>query len=815
MKWIRIVEAVCLSVTFGSITVGVAAPRQLRGHVPSAVARLQPISRLGASEPLRLSLGLPLRNQGGLALLLRDLYDPASPGYHRFLSPEEFTTRFGPTEQDYESVLEFARTNGLSVVGVHPNRVLVDVSGSVRDVERAFGVAVRVYQHPTEARTFYAPDAEPSVESGVPLLAIRGLTDYVLPQPRLRRSPNTVTPDGQPRAGSGPSGNFLGNDFRKAYVPGTTLTGAGQSVGLFELDGYYATDITNYEFQAGLPNVPLKNVLIDGFSGTPSSRRPGSANEEVALDIEMAISMAPGLDQVLVYEGSPNITLLIIDDVLNRMATDNLAKQLSCSWGFDINATTRQIFQQYAAQGQSFYLASGDTGAFSGPVDQPSDEPYITVVGGTTLSTSSTGAWASEVVWNGSGGGISTVYPIPDWQKGISMSANKGSTTMRNLPDVAMVAQNVWIHADRGSTFAVVGTSIAAPLWAGFTALVNEQGAATGAPPVGFVNPALYAIGKSPRYTTSFHDITSGNNRNTASPSLFSAVAGYDLCTGWGSPKGTNLINDLLAPPTEPLLITSPLGFVSSGPIKGPFKVTSQAFTLANQGSDPLDWAVGGYANWLNVAPLAGTLAPANGSSNLTVSLSPAAATLLLGTYTTSVLITNLTDGTVQNRDFSLLVGNSSFENGDFSNWHSTLDKTVNLVVSTDQSTIDGQNLVAGFDDSIFVHSGLYGAFLGQNTSLGYLSQTLPTVAGQQYTVSFWLDNPVAGVPNEFLVIWNGTNLFDQTDLGAFAWTNFQFSATATTATTVLQFGFRNDQNAFGLDDVSVSSAASLSAPVF
>ena len=157
---------------------------------------------------------------------------------------------------------------------------------------------------------------------------------------------------------------------------------------------------------------------------------------------------------------NPATTTAQINDVLNRMATDNLAKQLSCSYQMDINISTVQIFQQFAAQGQSFFQASGDSGAYPGAIDEPADDPYITVVGGTTLTTSSAGGpWKSETVWltpasidplldtptpeEASGGGVSLTYPIPVWQQGISMTANQGSTTMRNLPDVAMVANNV------------------------------------------------------------------------------------------------------------------------------------------------------------------------------------------------------------------------------------------------------------------------------------------------------------------------------------------------------------------------------------
>jgi len=263
------------------------------------------------------------------------------------------------------------------------------------------------------------------------------------------------------------------------------------------------------------------------------------------MDIELAISMAPGLSQVIVYE-APN-DAAYGNDLLNRIATDNLAKQLSCSWGLGINASTEQIFRQFAAQGQSFFFASGDSGAFSGAIEWGSDDPYITVVGGTILSTSTAGGpWSSETAWAGSSGGISTTYPIPSWQVGISMAANQGSTTRRNVPDVAMAATEIFVFC-AGQHWNAWGTSASAPLWAGFTALVNQQAAANGQPPVGFLNPALYTIAKSNDYGLAFHDITSGSNTNASSPSRFFAAAGYDLCTGLGSPNGPNLINALTA----------------------------------------------------------------------------------------------------------------------------------------------------------------------------------------------------------------------------------------------------------------------------
>jgi uncharacterized repeat protein (TIGR01451 family) len=477
------------------------------------------------------------------------------------VTPQQFTEMFGPTEGDYEALADFAKANGLTVVRRCPNRVVLDVEGAVADIEKVLHVTMRVYQHPTESRTFYAPDIEPSVDTPVPVLHISGLDNYTRPHPRMHKVAVDHMKNAIPRSGSGPDGSYTGKDFRAAYAPRVTLNGSGQTLGLFELDGYYASDIAAYESTNGLPSVTLEKVLLDGFDGTPSTG-PDSGNSEVALDIEMAISMAPGLSKVIVYEaggagGNP-------DDVLSEMANptqgEGLPNQLSCSWawGGGPDTTADQFFQQMVAQGQSFFSASGDSDAFVGDTSPqfPSDDPYITQVGGTTLTTTGPGgSYVSESVWNsgripregylGSSGGISTIYSIPSWQQGISMSANQGSTTMRNIPDVAMVAYNVSIIADDGQQETVLGTSCATPLWAGFVALANQQTAANGQSRVGFINPGIYAIGQGANYTSEFHDITTGNNEWPQSPDQFVAVAGYDLCTGWGSPTGSSLIGAL------------------------------------------------------------------------------------------------------------------------------------------------------------------------------------------------------------------------------------------------------------------------------
>ena len=377
------------------------------------------------------------------------------------------------------------------------------------------------------------------------------------------------------------------------------LNGAGQAVGLFELDGYYPNDVAAYASLAGLPNVPLTNVLLNGFSGNP-----GANNVEVVLDIDMAVAMAPGLSKVIVYQGR------VPNDVLNRMATDNQARQLSCSWGFgsQVDAARQQIFQQFAAQGQSFFQASGDLGG--GPVPAPSDDPFITVVGGTTLTTTPEGAWVSESTWPFSSGGINTAYTIPNWQRGINMLASRGSTTFRNVPDVACIADDaIWLVADNGVNGVAGGTSASAPLWAGFTALINQQAQAMGKPSVGFINPAIYALAQSSSYPSILHDITTGNNTNNNSRTNFFAVPGYDLCTGWGTPTGSNLINALLAP-AGALRITPQSKLTFAGPAGGPFTPAAQTFTLTNDGAASLDWALAISTSWLQASFSTGTCNP-------------------------------------------------------------------------------------------------------------------------------------------------------------------------------------------------------------
>ena len=558
--------------------------------IPQAVAHLTALGPKNPTDRLTLAINLPLRNVAELNQLLHDLYDPASPMYRQWRTPAQLADQFGGTEADYAAVIAWAQSHGLTVTGKLPNRLVLNVEGSVAAIQKAFNVTLHVYDHPTEHRTFYAPDTKPSMDLDTAVLSINGLDNFSLPHPMNHVQPLDYV---SPKGGSAPGGAYAACDFRNAYVPGTTLTGTGQSVALLQFDGYYTLDINNYETEFGLPAVPLVNVAING--GVPT---PGSGQGEVCLDIEMSMSMAPGLSTIYVYEGPNGGTAW--STILGRIQTDNLAKQVSCSWGntgAGTDPASENIFMLMKGQGQSFFNATGDGDAFVGAIPFPSESTNITQVGGTTLNTSGGacgGTYVSEHVWNwnngtGSSGGISTDYGIPSYQAGVSMTSNQGSTTMRNVPDVALTADNIYVRYNNGGSGNFGGTSCAAPLWAGFTALVNQQSVAAGHGTVGFLNPALYAIGSSPSYTLNFHDITVGNNFSSSSPSHYSAAAGYDLCTGWGTPNGTNLINSLAGPAISiPILVANSSTLVQetcTNNAVDPGETVSMSFGLKNLGS--------------------------------------------------------------------------------------------------------------------------------------------------------------------------------------------------------------------------------------
>ncbi|MGB9236425.1 MAG: choice-of-anchor D domain-containing protein [Terriglobales bacterium] len=557
-------------------------------HVREAVinGQAQLLGRLPASQSLRFDVVLPLRHEPELDNFLEELYDPSSLVYRQFVTAEEFTERFGPSQEDYDALIRFAEANGLTVVGGSRDEMDVQFKAPVSAVEKAFHVTMGLYQHPTENRTFYAPDREPTVDLPFQLWHISGLDNYSIPHPLARHSDTTVKSN---ISGSCPGNSYCGSDMRAAYYGGTSLTGSGQTLGLLEYYGYDITDFDTYFKNVGQTNkVTINGISTDGSSLTCLVTK-GCDDTEQIIDMVQAVSMAPGMKALNVYVGATDSALF------GKMSKHSpLDAQLSSSWTWEPSdpSTADPFLKRFASQGQSYFQAAGDNGAYNRDSSYvfPADDPYVISVGGTDLLTTKAGGpWASETAWTYGGGGYYTpdAFPIPSWQqlKGVINSANKGSTTLRNSPDVSAEANNdFYACADQGACqTGWGGTSFAAPMWAGFMALVNQQAAAGGAKTVGFINPLIYPLGVSSGYGAAFHDITSGNNG-------YPAVTGYDLATGWGSPNGAGLIKALAASQSVGAAATlSPSSLAWEQTVVGETAPAEKTVTVTNSGSATLN----------------------------------------------------------------------------------------------------------------------------------------------------------------------------------------------------------------------------------
>jgi kumamolisin len=620
--------------------------------------------RLPGNQVLQLDLVLPLRDPAGLKAFLADVYNPHSPNYRQFLTPAEFTARFGPTAEDYDTVLRFEQTYGFEVIGGSLDRREVQVKGTVANIEAAFHVNLQTYRHPAEDRTFYSPDREPTLDLPFNLWHISGLDNYSIPRPLHVSRDEYAQVHGidaekvvaHASTGSGPSASFLGSDMRAAYYGTGPLTGAGQHVGLWEFLGTNLADLNNYYANAHQTNsVPVNLISTDGSS--TNCTYPRCDDTEQTLDMTQALGMAPGLASLDMYVSTTSDVAIISD-----MTTHNpLPTSIGCSWGWSPvdPSTLDPYFQQMAAQGQNFFAASGDYSTWTQSGNSaawPADDANVVSVGGTDLVTSSAaGPWASETAWADSGGGISPDgIAIPSWQQpsGVINSSNKGSTTLRNGPDVAANANfTFYTCANQRGCLANVygGTSFAAPMWAGFVALANQQYAQSNpGKTIGFINPNIYSQNISNgsltyAYAANFHDVTSGTSGS------YSAVTGYDLVTGWGSPQAA-LVNALAGPPAPSFTISaSPSSASVLQGNNGTFTITTAVF---NGFDSAVSLSASGLPNGVtatfNPTPIP---APGSGSSTLTLAVGSSTAP---GTYT--ITVTGTGGGVTESTTISLTV---------------------------------------------------------------------------------------------------------------------------------------------------------------
>ena len=582
----------------------------LPGHIPRQIRAAEKLERAPADERVDLSLVVRL-DQALLDQTLAQLYGPNAAANKRFLSSAEFAQKFDLARKR-RALKDFAQAAGLSVdaAGDQSRSLVVKVSGPSGLVETAFGVQLHHYRG-ADGQVFRANDSEPSIpESLVPHLnAVLGLSNFRgASKPHIiRRRPGGSAAAGRASPASlsgetGPGGGLAPADIKSIYGLSGTLNGFGQTVAVYELDGYAPSDVALYEqnlFPTPHPSPTVTPVSVDGQTNECGKDQNKTCNSttlgdggssgdggmiEVALDIELMIALAPSA-QILVYMAKNGGSGPL--DAYAKIASDDQAQIVSTSWGEDEEdlgsaamTSENTVFQQMMTQGQSVFAAAGDAGAYdasgvSGAMDpnavvtdDPASQRYVTGVGGTSLS-GAVGGSVRETVWNegctngtncgtygAGGGGVAYFYgdwPLPSYQDGVAGST---STTYRNVPDVSLNADpdtspyNICVGGTcddaANNTTLIGGTSAATPLWAALTALINQQHANAGGALLGFANPPLYQLGIGASYHSVFNDITTGQGNN----GVFYAGPGYDNASGWGSFHANALIAALSLPAT-------------------------------------------------------------------------------------------------------------------------------------------------------------------------------------------------------------------------------------------------------------------------
>jgi kumamolisin len=471
----------------------------------------------------------------------------------RYLSREEWAAAHGADTQDLAKVAAFAHAHGLVVVDSNAPRRTVVLSGTATQMEAAFGVKLEQFEH--DAGTYRGRSGTISVPGDLAGIVegVFGLDNRPQAKPHfqvLESSEGAV-------ATRAASASFTPPQLATLYSFPTGVDGSGQCIGIIELGGgFRPADLTTYFASLKLPAPNVKTISVDGGRNAPTTAN--SADGEVMLDIEVAAGIAPKATIAVYF--APNTGKGFLDAITTAVHdATNKPSVISISWGGPESTWTAQAMTQYdqairaaASMGVTVCCAAGDNGSGDGltdgkvHVDFPASSPNALGCGGTRL-TASGHAIANESVWNddpktsATGGGVSTFFPLPTYQKSANVPPASGSTkTGRGVPDVAGNADpnsGYQVRVD-GKNMVIGGTSAVAPLWAGLIALMNQKLGK----PVGYLNPLLYGslAGKGV-----FNDIREGNNGS------YAARAGWDPCTGWGSPIGTKLLQALSggAPP--------------------------------------------------------------------------------------------------------------------------------------------------------------------------------------------------------------------------------------------------------------------------
>jgi subtilase family serine protease len=607
-----IVASVLSLAMLGGATSAKAETAPGKKHVPDAVSKGTAIyvSHVDAKQQYELAIALPINSQANLTKLIAEQQDHNSGMYHKWLTVDQFADQFSPSKADYAKVVAYLMAQGFAIEFQHANRLAVSFTGNTEQIERAFHVTMNNYKHPTEDRTFYAPDSEPTLTGlNVPVLLIAGLDNYVIPHPMLknRGQMHHATPTPQPvtnsvishanppvscygppysvDVGNGACNTYTPANMRTAYYGSGSLNGTGQQIGILGFGGFFPADLTGFAAVDNNATVPTVNFLL-GAACTASC-----SDGEQMLDVLWSAGMAPGITNINFFTNSSNDLTII-----NAEASSTLSSVYSSSWGwgFTNHAAEDTDFQEMATQGQTFLNATGDDGGYNSSTwSYPSANPYITEVGGTQVVTSSIGGpWSAEYGWPGSSGGVppaADAYAIPSWQSPVN-GANGVSTTKRSDPDVAGEADYEMLgctgnkRSGNSCEDTYGGTSYAAPTWAGIFAMLNQYSVSIGNGTLGFANYELYEAGlNGTLFSGIFHDVTicggidgpgpgpDCNSSDEGTPVTgFNPGTGFDDVTGWGGPNASALITSLslptLAITAGPYTRASSIGFTLDFP---------------------------------------------------------------------------------------------------------------------------------------------------------------------------------------------------------------------------------------------------------
>lgn len=544
-------RAICTAVLAMAVTAcgttaqATAGPRPL-ASVRSFAAVLKAAQDLGPVSPTTsLMVDLTLRQQGSSASQHQAaaIYDPASPSYGHYLTSQQYDALFGLKPARIEAVRRSLAADGISL-GWSDGSMGITLTGVASAFDHAFGIKVDSFRD-ARGHQFWASRTAPALPSNLVGIAwpLDRFTDWSPPLVKDAVHAGGVRPQ----------------DLEAAYdtsgLRNQGIDGSGETVVVYALgDDIEQSDLDAFNKEFGLPAITPRII-------GPSSQEQG----EAIMDVSAIHAIAPGA-KIILYTKPVNTNQDLVN-IEQDMVNQNQGAILSQSWGGceqGMGSQLAQFFQQLSQKadslGESAFFATGDNGGYDclqpgdyptqsavGPV-LPATAPGFTAVGGTRLELSANGGYYDEQGWkgladaSGGGGGVSGYYAKPSWQIGQGVNNQYDTNNMREVPDVAALGDPTsgMSLVVQGQQAEIGGTSLATPVWAGFTALIDQYLQKNGQKPAGFINPALYAIAAgSPPYPA-FHDVTEGGN------DVYPATTGYDLSTGLGTPDVYNLARDIL-----------------------------------------------------------------------------------------------------------------------------------------------------------------------------------------------------------------------------------------------------------------------------